>query len=112
MQNHSQETSQLIIIRAASEQPQSLSIVPHLAVPLLDAVQSIDWAMQTMSSVEQYSTERLAEELERQAQVIAQKGGDTDVKKAQVLVLLTACAAELRAVSTHLNRHLLEIVQR
>lgn len=112
MQPDPQEPPNLIIVRASSEQRPSWPLVPQTAVPLLEAVQSIDWAMHTMSALERYSMERLAEELERQAQVITQKGGDTDVKKMQVVVLLTACAAELRAISTQLHRQLLEIVQR
>lgn len=112
MDSHPQETQPLVIIQAASEPRPSGSLVPQTTVPLLDAVQSIDWAMHTLNALERYSLERLAEEVERQAQSITQKGGDTDVKKVQLMLLLAACAAELRAVSTQLNRQLLEIVRR
>lgn len=107
MPPNSQETSHVIIVRATSEER-----LASPAVPLLDAVQSIDWAMHTMTSLERYSMDRLAQEVARQIPLITQKGGDTDVKKMQLVLLLTACAVELRAVSTQLNRQLLEIVQR
>lgn len=72
----------------------------------------VELAIQELGTTERYSITGLANELERQTELIIEKGGLTAAQKLQLRCLMSACAAELQAVSVRLQIELLEILLR
>ena len=78
--------------------------------PLMQVSQVTEMAIYELDATERYSTERLAQEFDRQIQIIAEKGGISPEQKILLRSLSGACMAELRAVSARLEAKLIEIL--
>lgn len=106
MERNQQETPNFIVLATYSQPDRPSSAVTPYAVSTLDSLaQSTELGLGTLGALERYSMERLAD-------LMTRKGGMNPGQKMRILLLMSACAAELRAVSDQLNRQMLEILQR
>ena len=78
--------------------------------PLMQVSQVTELAIYELDTTERYSTEGLAQEFDRQIQIIAEKGGISPEQKILLRSLMGACMAELRAVTARLEAMLVEIL--
>ncbi len=100
-----------VIIMPDDKLDRELAPTPLTVVPWQGMAQRTHFAIETIGDIERYGLERLIVEIERQAQLIAEKGGVSDAKKLHMALLMAECVTQLRAISVQANEQLSEILK-